>query len=187
MPCSQYYTAFGDLTARDLALRCFRAMDAAWHSDTYGGFDELPENEIPPSPPVKATPTSTKLTEAAATRRPSAAAAAAAAAGRPTTAAAAAAAASRRPAAAAAARRPAAATAAVVAPQQREQKVRTLNVLMHGTEALTALHKVTKGEVSRLWGCGSRAGIATPCCMRDHECACCLETLTLRSMFLNLC
>ena len=134
MPCSQYYTAFGDVTARDLALRCFRAMDAVWHSDTYGGFDELPENEIPPSPPAKAMPTATKLTEAAATRRPSAAATAAAAA-----------AVSRRPAAAAAARRPAAAAA----PQQREQKVRTLNVAMHGLEALTALHKATKGERHR--------------------------------------
>jgi len=139
---SQYYTAFGDLTARDLALRCFRAMDAAWHSDTYGGFDELPENEIPPSPPEKAMPSAMKLSEAAATRRPSAAAAAAQ---RPATAAAAAAAASRRPAAAAAARRPAAAAAAP--PKQREQKVRTLNVAMHGLEALTALHKATKDPV----------------------------------------
>lgn len=148
VPCSQYFTAFRDPQARDLALRCFQAMDAAWHSSTFGGFDELPENEIPPSPPARVVPTKSQpeaaaiataksssskrglFSGAAASAQPIVRALPASAASSKVQAAQAAGAASKRPAAV----------------QQREQKVRTLNVAMHGLEALTALHKVTRGE-----------------------------------------
>jgi hypothetical protein len=37
---SQYYTAFGDVRAKQYALDCFRAVDAAWHNSSTGGYNE---------------------------------------------------------------------------------------------------------------------------------------------------
>jgi hypothetical protein len=37
---SQYYAAFGDVRAKQYALDCFRALDAAWHNSSTGGYTE---------------------------------------------------------------------------------------------------------------------------------------------------
>lgn len=34
---SNYYTAFGDEEAKQLALECFYSVDARWHNHTTGG------------------------------------------------------------------------------------------------------------------------------------------------------
>lgn len=59
--CSQYYRAFGDPTALNLALSTFRVMDDAWHTPAYGGYSETAANSIPQDllPPVNATTNST--------------------------------------------------------------------------------------------------------------------------------
>lgn len=108
---SQYYTAFKDARAKELAINCFRAMDAAWHSSKFGAFDETPANSIPPAP--------------------SAAAVAAAAAAVP-----------------AHSKKRLLAAATHESPAAPQQQTRTLNVAMHGLEALTALHKITQGAVA---------------------------------------
>jgi hypothetical protein len=115
-------------------------MDTAWHSTTFGGYDEIPENQIPPAP-----------TEAVVAR------VTAAAAQTPTRSSS-----QRRPAAA---RAVPASAAAAQQPQQREQKVRTLNVAMHGLEALTALHKVTQGK-----DCPPDIACTTPGCPFQSGC-----------------
>lgn len=127
---SQYYRAFDVARARKLALLCFRAIDAAWHSDQYGGYDELPENQIPPTPEEpRRKPAVKKLVSSRTIPATTGPASKAGQAGDATR----------------------AATAATVQRQPSqpvavEQQVRTLNVAMHGLEALTALHKVTNGE-----------------------------------------
>jgi hypothetical protein len=37
---SQYYAAFDDVRAKQYALDCFRALDAAWHNSSTGGYTE---------------------------------------------------------------------------------------------------------------------------------------------------
>jgi hypothetical protein len=37
---SQYYAAFGDVCTKQYALDCFRALDAAWHNSSTGGYTE---------------------------------------------------------------------------------------------------------------------------------------------------
>jgi hypothetical protein len=153
--CSQYYTAFKDRRARDLALQCFRAMDTAWHSTALGGFDELPENAIPPAP--SANDVALALNKTAAVT-PAATASGSSSSGSSSSTAnlvsvylntgrafARALPAARsnqqligKPSAAAVPRRR--------AEESGTKQVRTLNVVMHGLEALTALHKVTQGR-----------------------------------------
>jgi hypothetical protein len=157
--CSQYFTAFKDRTARDLALQCFRAMDTAWHNAGLGGFDELPDNSIPAAPSAAAVALALKETVAV---KAAAAAASTDSATRSNS--------SSRSSAnlvsvylntgrAFARALPAASSSQQLKGQPTEaaaaargrveaglQQVRTLNVAMHGLEALTALHKVTKGK-----------------------------------------
>jgi hypothetical protein len=116
-------------------------MDAAWHSTTYGGYDELPENQIPPAPSAADLARLTAAAQSPTYSSSSSSRSGGASMGRAplllteqNS--------QRRPAAKPVVSR----AAAAQRPQQREQKVRTLNVAMHGLEALTALHKITKGE-----------------------------------------
>lgn len=156
---SQYYTAFRDTRARDLALRCFRAMDAAWHNSTLGGYDEPPASSIPPLP--------TESVAAKPTRRSSAKKQVAAAAVEKDSDGSGNSGASSKASAvrvhSSGGQESAARRSAITQQQQQEepQQVRTLNVAMHGLEALTALHKVTKGKI-KLFLC-SRGPAGTRC------------------------
>jgi hypothetical protein len=137
-------------------------MDAAWHSVKFLGYMEIPSNNFPPTP---------VLTEA----RVLAAAAAAQQQQQPgdassplweeeeeeagTTAAAAASAHKHRK------------PTHVKRQSEPASTVRTLNVAMHGLEALTALHKITHGARSWLLAKQARAdqghdGSLRPCCTR---------------------
>lgn len=161
LPCSQYYNAFRDRHARELALQCFRAMDAAWHSSLYGGYDELPENAIPPSPePSKGLGSGKasrrELVDTAATShatdgsdqaptdhsRGSVMVQHKANGQQPAESARGALRMTRSARRARPEERGSADAARLEAP---EKPLRSLNIAMHGLEALTALHKVTKG------------------------------------------
>lgn len=134
-------------------------MDAAWHSSLYEGYDELPANAIPPSPePSKGLGSGKasrrELVDIAATSHAQegsnqaqtghsrssimaqnkADGASARKALRMTSSA-------RR------ARPEERGFAAAARLEAAEKPLRSLNVAMHGLEALTALHKVTKGEL----------------------------------------
>lgn len=98
-PGSQYYTAFQDSAAKELATKTFCALDALWHCPECGGYQETPANSFP-----------------------------------------------------------AESVGVGIGLKQQDPAaglVRTFNTLLHGIEALTALHKATAGARQR--GCPGSA------------------------------
>jgi hypothetical protein len=140
--CSQYHAAFGDPNARDLALATFRGFDDAWHTPAYGGYIETASNGFPqdlkPSSNSSTNSSGNAPDEAAILEAVNATGLDPASAGEVVSANR-----SSRPD-----------DAGSVGLNATGDGTRSLNVLMHGAEALLALHRATNGEsdVSLLGG-----------------------------------
>jgi hypothetical protein len=130
-PFSQYFTTFGTPTAKDLALKTFLAMDAAWHTPSYGGYLENAANGFPQDlPPPNTTAASVMADEDSVIDALKANSTDAASSGEVV---------SVNSSTPADANGSAGLTAVGNEP-------RSPMTLMHGVEALAALHKVTNGE-----------------------------------------
>jgi hypothetical protein len=136
--CSQYYRAFGDPTALNLALSTFRVLDDAWHTPAYGGYSETAANSIPQDlPPPSSNSTNSTSGPAALSADEAAVFDSVNSTGPGSSGEVVSASRSSRPDG-----------AAGVGLDTAGNETRSLVVLMHGIDALSALHQVTNGEAS---------------------------------------
>jgi hypothetical protein len=145
---SQYSSAFGTPTAKDLALRTFRAMDDAWHTPTYGGYLETAANGFPQDlPPPNITAAGAVADEESVIDALAGNSTYLFSSGEVVTAN------SSTP--------PDAAGSAGLTAAGNEP--RSLTTLLHGVEALAALHKVTNGASSHHGVPESHVSDSMPC------------------------
>lgn len=152
---SKYFAAFGTPDARDLAIRTFRTLDDAWHTPTFGGYIETPANGFPQSP--QPSTNASTASEAGVESGNSTLQAGPGDSGEVLF------------VAANSSTRPNAPGSEGLLNATQDQ-TRSLNVLMHGTDALAALHRATNGERQR----GGR-----PCLLRSLSQALLAELLSL--------